>query len=184
MCVLAQGLRPLLHHFLHGLVSPLEIKPKRIDCEASDLEHTLMPLLRGRVFHVTNEEKFSDICRSGWIYSQEQLQFVFAPGQTETTYGRKRGWVSLFDFSDKSDKDIKEALIRHWFFRTLRIAGTHAYLIIAESACSSLISWKQAFREVGEKESFIPFVETWYPGDIPLQFVSDCFVATVHRSPR
>jgi hypothetical protein len=161
----------------------LEIKQKRIDCEAADLEPTLLPLLRGRVFHMTKEDKFNDICHSGWVYSQEQAHFVFA-GQTEITYGRKRGWVSLFDFSDKKDKDIKEALIRHWFFRTLRNAGTHAYLIIAESACSSLISWQQAFREAGSKEFFIPFVETWYPGDMPLELVSDCFVVTVHRSPR
>jgi hypothetical protein len=162
----------------------LEIKQKRIDCEASDLEHTLLPLLRGQVFHMTNEEKFSDICRSGRIYSQEQPRFVFAPGQTETTYGRKRGWVSLFDFNDKRDKDIKEALVRHWFFRTVRNADAHAYLILAESAYPYLISWKQAFREVGNKEFFIPFVETWYPGDMPVELVSDCFVVTVHRSPR
>jgi hypothetical protein len=183
MWTLEQGLRVFRWNFFQRY-SPLEIRQKRIDCEASDLEHTLLPLLRGRVFHMTKEEKFNDICRSGWIYSQEQAQFVFAPGQAETTYGRKRGWVSLFDFSDKIDKDIKEALIRHWFFRTLRDAGTHAYLIIAENACSSLISWKQAFREVGAKEFFIPFVETWYPGDMPLQLISDCLVVTVHRSAR
>jgi hypothetical protein len=165
------------------LVSALEIKPKKIDCEASDLEYTLMPILRGRVFHMTKEEKLNDICRSGWIYSQQQAQFVFA-GKTETTYGRKRGWVGLFDFRDKQDKDIKDALIRHWFFRTLCNAGTHAYLILAENACSSLISWKQAFREVGNKEFFVPFVETWYPGDMPLDLVSDCFVVTVHPSLR
>ena len=165
------------------MVSPLEIKQKRIDCEAADLEHTLLPLLRGQVFYMTNEENFNHICRSGWIYGEEQAQFVLAPGQAQTTYGRKRGWVSLFDFSDK-DKDIKEALIRHWFFRTLRNAGTHAYLIVAESACSSLISWNQAFRETGGKEFLIPFVETWYPGNMSLELVSDCFVLTVHRSPR
>jgi hypothetical protein len=182
MC-LGTGFARISMELFPKVSSPLEIKQKRIDCEAADLEPTLLPLLRGRVFHMTKEDKFNDICRSGWVYSQEQAHFVFA-GQTEITYGRKRGWVSLFDFSDKKDKDIKEALIRHWFFRTLRNAGTHAYLIIAESACSSLISWQQAFREAGSKEFFIPFVETWYPGDMPLELVSDCFVVTVHRSPR
>jgi hypothetical protein len=133
---------------------------------------------------MTREEKFHDIYRSGWIYSHEQAQFVFAPGQTEATYGRKRGWVSLFDFSEKKDKEIKGALIRHWFFRTLRNAGTYTYLMVAESACSSLISWEHAFRDVGGNEFFIPFVETWYPGDMPIQLVSDCLVITVHRSLR
>jgi hypothetical protein len=181
---LAQGLRVTKRKLsTQRLVSLLEIKQKRIDCEVSDLEHILLPFLRGRVFVMTKEEKFKDICRSGWIYSQEQTQFVFA-GQTKTTYARKRGWVSLFDFSDNKDKDIKDALIRHWFFRTVRNPGTHAYLIIAESACSSLISWHQAFRDAGGKEFFIPFLETWYPGDMPLELVSDCFVVTVRPSPR
>ena len=33
-------------------------------------------------------------------------------------------------------------------------------------------------REVGATEVFIPFVEAWYPGDIPLELVSDSLMVT------
>jgi hypothetical protein len=144
----------------------------------------MLPLLRGRVFHVTKEESFADIRRSGWIYSQQQARLAFTPRQLENTYGCKRGWVSLCDLRNSSDAEITEALICHWFFRITEKESTQVYLIVAESAWSSLISWRRACREGQGKEFFIPFVEAWYPGDFPLQLVSDSLVVTLHRSRR
>jgi len=42
-----------------------------------------------------------------------------------------------------------------------------------------LISWQHARQEVERKEMYIPFVEAWYPGDIPLHLVNDSLVLTV-----
>ena len=162
----------------------MDITPKKIECDHSEIEQVMLPLLRGRVFHVTKEENFEGIRRSGWIYSKEQPRLAFTPRQPENSYGCKRGWVSLYDLSDPTDAEIKEALIRYWFLRTIRHESPHVYLIVAESAWSSLISWKRASREVGGKEFFIPFVEAWYPGDVPLQFVTDSLVVTGRRPLR
>ena len=158
--------------------------PKKLECKNSELEQVMLPLLRGRVFHVTNQETFDDICRSGWIYSRSQAQFPFTPRQPDNSYGRKRGWVNLYDLSNPTDAEIKEALVRYAFLKAVRSESTYVYLIVAEGAWSSLISWKRAIREVGGKEFFIPFVEAWYPGDMPLQLVSESLVVTVHLSPR
>ena len=161
----------------------LDITAKKIECEHSEIERVMLPLLRGRVFHVTKEDNFEDIRRSGWIYSKEQARLAFTPRQPENNYGCKRGWVSLYDLSDPTDVEIKEALIRYWFLRTIRNESPYVYLIVAESAWSSLISWKRASREVGGKEFFIPFLEAWYPGDVPLQLVADSLVITCRPSP-
>jgi hypothetical protein len=161
----------------------LSLTPKKIECEHSEIEKILLPLLRGRVFHVTEEETFEEICRREWI-SGKQIQLGFAPTRPEESYGYKRGWVSLYDLSDPTDREIKEALLRYWLLKTLRNKGTHVCLIIAESAWPVLISWKRASREGKGKELFIPFVEAWYPGDIPLQLITDSFALTHHRSPR
>ena len=157
---------------------------KKLECENSELEHVMLPLLSGRVFHVTKQETFDDICRSGWIYSQHQAEFAFTLTQSENCYGRKRGWVSLYDLSSPTDAEIKKALIRYAFLKTNNNEDTLVYLIVAEDAWPSLISWKRAIREVGGKEFFIPFVEAWYPGDMPLQLVSESLVVTVHLSRR
>ncbi|HSE91068.1 MAG TPA: hypothetical protein VLJ79_32965 [Candidatus Binatia bacterium] len=133
---------------------------------------------------MTKGEAFEEICRCGWIDGKRQAQLAFTPRQPENSYGRKRGWVSLYDLSDPTDAEIKEALIRYWFLRTLRDESTDVYLIVAESVWPSLISWKRASREVGGKEFFIPFVEAWYPGDVPLELVTESLVVTLRRTRR
>jgi hypothetical protein len=157
----------------------LEVIPKKIACKHFELEEVLLPLLLGRVFHVTTEATFDRICQLGRIYSNQEVEFALTLGHSKNCYGRKRGWVSLFDLSHTADAHIKEALIRYWFLRSIRNENTHVYLFIAESAWQSLISWKRASREVGATEVFIPFVEAWYPGDIPIELVSDSLMVTV-----
>ena len=156
----------------------LQVTPKKIACKHFELEEVLLPLLRGRVFHATTAATFDRICQRGWIYSEQEVDFALTLGHSKNCYGRKRGWVSVFDLSYTTDSDIKEALIRYWFLRSIRNERTHLYLFIAQSAWPSLVSWKRASREVGATEVFIPFVEAWYPGDIPLELVSDSLMVT------
>jgi hypothetical protein len=162
----------------------VNVPPREIECEHSQVERLMFPLLRGRVFHVTNEENFLEIRRSGWIYSHRQARLAFSPSDPETSYGCKRGWVSLYDLRDPSDGEVKEALIRHWFLRKIVNDSARVYLIVDESAWSSLVPWERASREVGGKEFFIPFIEAWYPGDIPIRFIADSIALTIHPSPR
>jgi hypothetical protein len=158
----------------------LQILPQRIECKRSDLEAVVLPLLRGRVFHVTEEATFEDISRSGWIYNHRQAQFTLAFGQSKNSYGRKRGWVSLFDLSNRTDAEIKEALIRYYFLRVFRTEHPCICLLfIAERTWSSLIPWQRAREEVGGGEMYIPFVEAWYPGDIPLDLVTGSLIVTI-----
>jgi hypothetical protein len=156
---------------------------QKIECKYSELEEIVFPLLRGRVFHVTNAETFHDLIRNGGIRSDQQGLFAFALGQPGNSYGRKRGWVSLFDLRAEEDADVKQALIRYFFLKVFRSDSTRAVLFLAESAWPSLISWKRASQEVGGKEVYIPFVEAWYPGDIPIHVISDRLIVTVHPDP-
>jgi hypothetical protein len=156
----------------------LNLTPKKIECGHSEIDRVLVPLLRGRLFHVSKTEAFEDICRRGLISSSQPTPIALTHRQLEDSYGRKRRWVSLYDLSDSTDGEIKEALIRYWFIRAFRHENPLVCLILADSVSPSLISWKRASREVGGKEFFIPFVEAWYPGDLPLQLVNDSFVFT------
>ena len=162
----------------------MNLSPRKIECEHSRVEQVMLPLLRGRVFHVTKEENFLDIRRSGWIYSHRQARLAFSASHPETSYGCKRGWVSLYDLREPGDNEVKDALIRYWFLRRIGKDSAHVYLIVDESAWSSLVPWKRASRDVGGKEFFIPFIEAWYPGDIPVQFIADTIMLTFHPSPR
>ena len=173
---MARSLRCFRQPFYQVLV--LDLTPKKIECEHSAIEQVLLPLLRGRLFHLTKEDAFEDICRDGSVSCNRQPPISWAPRQLENGYGRKRGWVSLYDLSDPTQLEIKEALIYHWFLRSIRKENPLVCLIIAEAVWPSLISWKRASREVGGKEFFIPFVEAWYPGDLPLRLVTDSLMFT------
>jgi len=114
------------------------------------------------------------------MYSKQQTEFFFSPGQSANCYGRNRGWVSVYDLSNGSESDIKNALTGYWLFRSFRIEHTYVFLFLTESAWPSLISWKHASREVGGKELFVPFVEAWYPGDMSIELLSESLAVTVH----
>jgi hypothetical protein len=156
---------------------------QKIDCKYSELEETVFPLLCGRVFHITNVETFHELIGNGEIRSNQQGLFAFALGQPGNSYGRKRGWISLFDLRPAEDGDVKQALIRYFFLKVFQSDSSRAVLFLAESAWPSLISWKRASQEVGGKEVYIPFVETWYPGDMPRHVISDSLLVTVHSDP-
>lgn len=156
----------------------MNLTPKKIECEHSATEQVLISFLRGRLFHLTNEEAFEDICSYGSVFCKQQPPIALSPRQLENGYGRKRGWVSLYDLSDPANLEIKEALICHWFLRTIRKENPLVCLIVAEDARPSLISWRRASREMGGAEFFIPFVETWYPGELPLRLVTDSLILT------
>jgi hypothetical protein len=163
-------------------IPALNFTPKKIACRHSELEQVVLPLLRGRVFHVTTEEAFNDICRCGWIDSQRQVEFFFNPARSANCYGRNRRWVSVYDLSNGSESEIKHALTGYWLFKRFRIERTYVFLIVVESAWPSLISWKHATREVGGKELFVPFVEAWYPGNMSIDLFSESLAVSVHSS--
>jgi hypothetical protein len=162
----------------------LEIISQKIECKHSELESIVLPLLRGHVFHVTDRATFENITRSGRIYSHQQPQLTLAFGQSKNSYGRTRGWVSLFDLSNTADAEIKEALVCYYFLRVFHFDRPHiSLLFITEKAWPSLIHWQRAREEVSGKELYIPFVEAWYPGDIPLDLVSDSLAVTIQSIP-
>jgi hypothetical protein len=72
-------------------------------------------------------------------------------GRSKEGYGSKRGWVSLFDLSAPHDTDIRETLLRYYFFKAFRESAEICILFITPNAWSSLISWQRARREVAGK---------------------------------
>lgn len=154
-------------------------EPAKITCKDSDLRACVLPLLRGRVFHVTELQAFDSIRTTGSIKNNRDGQFSATHGQWANSYGRKRGWVCLFDLRNVTDVEVDEALQKYFFLKPFFDENEHVYLFISESVWPYLISWERAAREEAWKELFIPDVEVWYPGDIPISLVSDVLAVTV-----
>jgi hypothetical protein len=157
-------------------------KPTKIECKKSDLEARVLPLLRGRVFHVTKLQTFDSIRAEGIKNSRDSLP----SSPWVNSYGPKRGWVCLFDLRNTTDAQVEMARSKYNFLRppfSDADRNAHVYLFMSESVWPHLISWKCAEQEKAWGEMFIPDVEAWYPGDIPISCVSDALVVTIESEP-
>ena len=152
-----------------------------IECEKSNLRGKVLPLLMGKVFHVTSFKSYYVILRDGMIKTNKERDFKFTFPQSEISYGRKRGYVCLFDLREKSNDIIEEALGRFYFLNPPYSQNKPVFLIISPRLYSSLvlINDAKAKEEIGYKEMYIPDVECWYPGSISLEYVEEILEVTV-----
>lgn len=144
----------------------MDKKLNTILCKSDDLEKNILPLLKGYVFHVTSIEGFKGIQRDKEISNNKTKKFSLSFPQSENNYGRKRGFVCLFDLRIVDDKIIKQELDKYYFLNPRSTKNNPVFLILTSNTYSKLIPWTQARSEIEYKETWIPYIECWYPGNI------------------
>ena len=128
----------------------------------------------GKVFHVTSFKSYCVILREGMIKTNKEGDFKFTFPQSEISYGRKRGYVCLFDLREKSNDIIEEGLMKYYFLNPYHTQNSPVFLIISPFLYSNLIYDAKAREEDTKyEEMFIPYVECWYPGSISLKYVGE-----------
>lgn len=142
----------------------------------SDLEPVILPRLIGTVFHVTSERAFGDILACGMISSNQdgRLQFTFP--QSENNYGRQRGYVCLFDLRDVPGETVRDVLSVKFNFLKPTSADP-VFLFLDRSEYPHLVPWTDA--PVGTM--VIPYVEAWYPRDVPVAALTHALAITVEE---
>jgi len=148
---------------------------------AGELEEKLLPLLRDRVFHVTPAKGCADICKQGLLKNNQAGKFGFTFGQSVKSYGRLNGCVCLFDLRDISDKKVGESLEKYYFLNPSFCNDNPFFLLVSEGLYPKLISWKKAWVEKAYEKMLIPYVECWFPGDIPIDGVAEVLEVKVQR---
>ncbi len=147
---------------------PIEL----IACKESELHHQILPLLVGNVFHITTAVGLDGIINDQAIRNNRTGSLPFTFGQSDNSYGRRHGFVCLFDLRNLSDTLIDDALLRYYFLNPTFAACNPIFLIMSQNIFAHLISWKRAEAEQAYKEVWIPNVEVWYDGDISLDEIS------------
>jgi hypothetical protein len=141
----------------------------------------LLPRLLGTVFHVTSEAAFRSIQSSGVIESNQLGQRGFTFPQSEISYGRKRGFVCLFDLRRVDNDELQDALDKFYFLDPMASKRQDpVYLFLDQPAYSELIPWTDARHT---PEMWVPYVEAWYPRDLPLSSIRSALAVTVAREP-
>ncbi len=99
----------------------IDIKILRMIINRRDLYNYLLPLLKDCIFHVTNMDGRIGIFNSMRIMNNHDGRFEFSYGQSVNSFGRKRGYVSLFDFRNKDKEEIEDCLLKVLFSKSKEI---------------------------------------------------------------
>ncbi len=136
------------------------------------LEKNVFPYLTGFVFHKTDQRGYEGICKSGVIENNQDAKFPFSYHSSNISYGRDKGYVCLFDFRDAALFEINETLLRYTFLPSFQDNYTVYYFHLKKAYYSELIPVSAAREEVGYNKMWIPYTECWFPGDIPIEYIS------------
>ena len=81
----------------------------------NELREKLLPVLKDEIFHVTSYSRFEKIEEAGFIKSNVNGELGYTYTQSENSYGRKRGYICLFDLRRKTEEEIQHGLDCFYF---------------------------------------------------------------------
>ena len=71
--------------------------------ELSKLRSSILPLLKGRAFHVTDETAYQSILAKGRICTNRDGRYQFTYAFSKLSYFRQRGCVSVCDLRNATE---------------------------------------------------------------------------------
>lgn len=147
------------------------LKCRRLKYASDQFRDDLMDHLRGRVFHLTPTDLLKQIKRAGNIFHNQSGNLKLHTS-SHASFGRKCGWVCLFDFRGLTDEELDDTLFKYNFLRPQWLI--HRSLKWTKSNVTYLFLHPTHYDELipnsnGERGAFfIPKTECWYPGNLPL----------------
>jgi len=145
-----------------------------------DIYEKGLQLVRGKIFHVTPIDRFKKIIKDGHIKTNKDGNLGYH--WSENSFGRNRGYVCLFDFTDKEEKAIEDVVVNYFNFFSPRTLGSHIGFLIFpfDLLKNQLLFIDHARREWRLGEKYIPDVECWYPSYLSIDLCSEAFVINIH----
>ena len=153
---------------------------KRITLNQSDLREKLLPKLVERVFHVTTQEAWPCIERSGRVLVSPPDSVI----RWENAGLRCIGHVSLCDLRSLEKADLEHGLEKYPFLDPRRNSRGPVFLFLRRRAIEDIGAYRDLKDRVNRLGKLIvPFIEAGYPGDLSLAKIADVLVVDVLRSP-
>lgn len=153
----------------------MQITKRTVQIE--DLKSQILPLLRGRVFHVTSHAAFEQIQAEGAIRADAPKAWSY------NGYFRAKGCVAVCDLRSADDKQLQAGLDRYPFLKP-DSDDDPAFLFLAESSHEQLIPSPDIVEAGQAGLMVVPYIEAGFTSPIPLEIVSQALVVTVLDAPR
>ena len=160
------------------------VKINDLSVDSSQLSATLLPYLRGRVFHVTRLTVFEQILAAAEIRANADGEFPTVFGSTNSFF-RKRGCVSFFDYRSASSEQIEDAIGKCSPFNlpaTDPESGNEsqiAFLFLSTTEYGRLIPWTKWKEEEAYTDKVVPWVESGYLGSVPITSIEEVLRVTI-----
>jgi hypothetical protein len=145
-------------------------------------EEKLLPLLIGRVFHVTNLNNLKPIVDSGEIRPNINGDLSTTFGFSSNSFFRKRGCISVFDYRFATAEQIEESLRKCSPYPGASDGKEFAYLFLSECLHNRLIPWIKWKEEEAWGQMIVPYVEAGYPGPVSIGLIDEVFRVIIHPS--
>ncbi len=146
------------------------LKIEQLSLSHARLKESLLPVLRGNVFHVTTRTGFLGVTKDGFIRNNKNGLYTYSFPQ------------SLFDLRTLSEDQVERALENFYFLNPPYTENNPFFLFLSESLHHKLVPWTHARDEQAWQEMFIPIVEGFYPEDIPITCISRVVAVRVRQA--
>lgn len=160
-----------------------------INLRNKELDIKLLPLLLGKVFHVTSQINYEKIIKTKCIKSNKNGEFNTSFSQSQNSFGKFNGWISFVDLYSKNTEEAKYyAGDGYYFLQPKREWKTVVFLFISSKFWKDLKIQSKSFlpskhyvsKEMIGEMTFVPNIECWYPGDIDLNKISKALIVNIY----
>ncbi|MGR9074410.1 MAG: hypothetical protein ACU833_15220 [Gammaproteobacteria bacterium] len=142
----------------------------------------LMPMLAGKVFHVTPTSNMPAIEADGAIKPNLNSEWCSLFGNSKNSFFRFRGCVSFFDYRSYGSEKWNDHAYKCTPDQILRSAVSISILVLAESKHGQLESWEAWKKEEKWSQRVVPVVEAGFPGAVSLEFITEHWSVAYARS--
>ncbi len=149
-----------------------------ITCRIDELSEKVLPLLKGRVYHVTSREGYTGIKVSGMIKANPNgsLPSPWGKGDRDSVmFCRRKNYVPLFDL--RTAADIAFANTQKYICPFSNGCKNPVFLILSPDSYSNVITENTV--DVPLYGHRVPRIECWYPGTVPLEAIEQVIETTV-----
>lgn len=152
------------------MISPL-YQRENFTLQDTELRDALLPLLREQIFHVTSHDRFQLIEETGRVSANSDGALGNTFPQSARSFARQKGYVCLFDLRNKSDEAIESALSNFYFLAPHPLGDDLVFLTLRPENYTGILYWENVASTAGPAAFRIPYVECWYPTDLPLSSI-------------
>lgn len=160
-----------------------------LNLSGEDYLDQLLEYLRGQIFHVTSISGYKGILQAGEISGDRQLP---SNGHGNTSYGRSRGWICLYDFFNSTVLEQKAGVKVCNYFPPPSVPNEDAgeyrvrrfvCLIISKHFYKNLIpnAITKKLPPIGKSVLHVPKIERWSQQSIPLQHIERVVQISIKR---